>query len=107
MMHICSSNELQAPACCRSFQIRNKLSSVCGSDLRLCMFRLKTYLYMRWLGPDAASVIGFLQGLIVGFILLQYSEDNSWLSMGPFKQIKHLCILIHIINDEVCTVKLV
>ena len=69
---------------------------------------LKTYLYMRWLGPDAASVIGFLQGLIVRCNLLQYSGDYSWISMGPFKQTKHLCVLIHyIINDEVGTVKLV
>ena len=42
------------------------------------------------------------------FILLQYSGDNSWISMGPFMQTKHLCVLIHyIINDEVGTVKLV
>ena len=50
----------------------------------------------------------FLQGLIVGFILLQYSGDDSWISMGPFMQTKHLCVIVHyIINDEVGTVKLV
>ena len=46
-MHICSSNELQAPACCRSFQIRNKSSWFCGSDLRLCRFQ-KLYRWDGW-----------------------------------------------------------
>ena len=92
MMHICSSNELQAPACCRSFQIRENCLALVGRTSDYVCSDLKTYLYMRWLGPDAASVIGFLQGLIVGFILLQYSEDYSWISMGPFMQTKHLCV---------------
>ena len=47
IMHICSSNELQAPACCRSFQIRNKSSWFCGSDLRLCRFQ-KLYRWDGW-----------------------------------------------------------
>ena len=48
----------------------------------------------------------FLQGLFIGFILLQYSGDDSWISMGPFMQTKHLCVLIHyMIDDEVGTVK--
>ena len=53
-------------------------------------------------------LLSVFQGLIVGFILLQYLGDDSWISMGPFMQTKRLCVLIHyIINDEVGTVKLV
>ena len=37
-----------------------------GSDL-------KTYLLMRWLGPDALAVLEPNVGLSVGFILLWYS----------------------------------
>ena len=37
-----------------------------GSDL-------KTYLLMRWLGPDALAVCRAHRGLPVGFLLLQYS----------------------------------
>ena len=35
-------------------------------------------------------------------------EDDSCISMWPFMQTKHLCVLIYyMINDEVGTVKLV
>ena len=37
-----------------------------GSDL-------KTYLLMRWQGPDALAVCRAHRGLPVGFLLLQYS----------------------------------
>ena len=37
-----------------------------GSDL-------KTYLLMRWLGPDALAVCQAHRGLPVGFLLLLYS----------------------------------
>ena len=37
-----------------------------GSDL-------KTYLLMRWLGPDALAVCQAHRGLPVGFLLLRYS----------------------------------
>ena len=37
-----------------------------GSDL-------KTYLLMRWLGPDALAVCRAHRGLPVGFLLLRYS----------------------------------
>ena len=62
---------------------------------------------MSCLEPDAASVVGSS-----GFNCLIYFapvfEDDSCISMGPFMQTKHLCVLIYyIINDEVGTVKLV
>ena len=45
-----------------------------GSDFRLYDGSdLKTYLLMRWLGPDALSVCWAHQGLPVGFLLLRYS----------------------------------
>ena len=36
-------------------------------------FDLKTYLLMRWWGPDALAVCRAHQGLPVGFLLLWYS----------------------------------
>ena len=36
-------------------------------------FDLKTYLLMRWWGPDALAVCRAHRGLPVGFLLLRYS----------------------------------
>ena len=45
-----------------------------GSDFRLYdLSDLKTYLLMRWQGPDALAVCRAHPRLPVGFILLQYS----------------------------------
>ena len=45
-----------------------------GSDLRLYEGSdLKTYLLMRWYGPDALAVCQAHRGLPVGFLLLRYS----------------------------------
>ena len=45
-----------------------------GSDFRLYDGSdLKTYLLMRWLGPDALAVCRAHRGLPVGFLLLWYS----------------------------------
>ena len=45
-----------------------------GSDFRLYDGSdLKTYLFMRWYGPDSLAVCQAHQGLPVGFILLWYS----------------------------------
>ena len=45
-----------------------------GSDFRLYYgSSLKTYLLMRWLGPDALAVCRAHRGLPVGFLLLWYS----------------------------------
>ena len=45
-----------------------------GSDFRLYDGSdLKTYLLMRWYGPDALAVCRAHQGLPVGFLLLRYS----------------------------------
>ena len=45
-----------------------------GSDFRLYDGSdLKTYLLMRWEGPDALAVCRAHRGLPVGFLLLRYS----------------------------------
>ena len=45
-----------------------------GSDFRLYDGSdLKTYLLMRWLGPDALAVCRAHRGLPAGFLLLRYS----------------------------------
>ena len=45
-----------------------------GSDFRLYdSSYLKTYLLMRWLGPDALAVCRANRGIPVGFLLLRYS----------------------------------
>ena len=45
-----------------------------GSDFRLYDGSdLKTYLLMRWKGPDALPVCQAYRGLPVGFLLLRYS----------------------------------
>ena len=45
-----------------------------GSDFRLYDGSdLKTYLLMRWKGPDALAVCQAYRGLPVGFLLLGYS----------------------------------
>ena len=45
-----------------------------GSDFRLYDgFDLKTYLLMRWYGPDALAVCRAHRGLPVGYLLLRYS----------------------------------
>ena len=45
-----------------------------GSDFRLYVSSdLKTYLLMRWLGPDALTVCRAHQGLPVGLLLFWYS----------------------------------
>ena len=45
-----------------------------GSESRLYDgFDLKTYLLMRWWGPDALAVCRAHRGLAVGFLLLLYS----------------------------------
>ena len=45
-----------------------------GSDFRLYDgSNLKTYLLMRWQGPDDLAVCWAHDGLPVGFLLLQYS----------------------------------
>ena len=45
-----------------------------GSDFRLYDgFDLKTYLLMRWQGPDALAVCLAYRGLPAGFLLLLYS----------------------------------
>ena len=44
------------------------------SDFRLYNgFDLKTYLLMRWWGPDALAVCRAHRGLPVGFLLIRYS----------------------------------
>ena len=46
----------------------------CGLDFRLYDGSdLKTYLLMRWKGPDALAVCQAHRGLPVGFLLLRYS----------------------------------
>ena len=90
-----------------------------GSDLRFYDGSdLKTYLYMRWLGPDALAVVRptwvylldfFCSGIQFNVLLSPYLcfisflyldlyvlEDNSWISKGSFMQTKRLCVLIHI-----------
>ena len=48
--------------------------SLRGSDFRLYDGSdLKTYLLMRWEGPDALAVCRALRGLPDGFLLLRYS----------------------------------
>ena len=45
-----------------------------GSDSRLYDGSdLKTYLFMRWYGPDALAVCRAHRGFPVGFLLLRYS----------------------------------
>ena len=85
-----------------------------GSDFRLYDGSdLKTYLLMRWKGPDALAVCLAHRGLPVGFLLLWYSVlftvesisllylvlyvlgDNALISLGSFMQTKHLCVLIY------------
>ena len=45
-----------------------------GSDFRLYDGSgLKTYLLMRWWGPDALAVCRAHRGLLAGFLLLRYS----------------------------------
>ena len=45
-----------------------------GSDFRLYDGSyLKTYLLIRWLGPDALAVCRANGGIPVGFLLLRYS----------------------------------
>ena len=82
-----------------------------GSDL-------KTYLLMRWHGPDALAVVRptrvYLLDLFCSsiqfyvllspcfcFISLLYLNlyvlgDDAWISKGSFMQTKHLCVLVYI-----------
>ena len=60
--------------------------------------------YNLWWPPPGVCELCSLLAIFVGFILLQFSGDDSWISMGPFMQTKHLCVLIYyIIIDEVGT----
>ena len=103
------------------------------SDLRLYeVSDLKTYLYMRGLGPDFVSAVGLTKGVncwisltlagIQLYVLLSsylcffsflYLDlymyvlgDDTSKRWGPFMRVKHLFVLIHIRNKgEVGTVK--
>ena len=92
---------------------------VSGSDFRLYnRSDLKTYLLMRWYGPDALAVVRptrvylldffcsciqfyvqltpylcFLSFLYLGLYVL---GDDAWISYKSLMQTKHLCDLIHI-----------
>ena len=87
----------------------------CGPDFRLYdSSDLKTYLLMRWEGPDALAVCRAYRGIPDGFLLLWYSVlftvdsisllyldlydlgDDALISKGSFMQTKYLCYLIHI-----------
>ena len=68
-----------------------------GSDFRLYdSFNLRTYLLMRWKGPDALVVCQADQSLTVGFLLIQfYALSSPYLCFISF-----LYLDLHVLGDD-------